>query len=138
MTRLRLTQYNEEKHRSLAQEWALDHAGYPGEVIDMLPPLGVCVEKDFGSDDWEPIAFLWAHMSVDVGRAFMEMPITRPGLSLWDASEVISFAINGIEEILKGHSYTIIELVCNDAQARFLLGCGYMVNGRKVQMFKKI
>ena len=71
----------------LEQWWGQRHSDpFP---LALLPPLGVVIEDDAG-----PAGMLWCYECFGVGVGFLEFPVTRPGLSLRQAGEVMEFAMN--------------------------------------------
>lgn len=56
----------------------------------LLPPLGIMV-----SDAEGPCAALWCYESFGVGVAFLEFPVSRPGLSSRRAADAFSTAVTG-------------------------------------------
>jgi len=58
------------------REWWNAHAPGTEFPAGILPPLGVLVVDGDG-----PVAALWCYESYGVGVAFLEFPVSRPGLS---------------------------------------------------------
>ena len=81
-----------------ANDWWQSRHGEPlAETV--LPPLGVMVERD-----GKPIAALWCYESFGIGVAFLEMPLTRPGLSVREAMQALSLAVEACVRIAKAHA----------------------------------
>lgn len=77
--------------------WEARHGEPLPETI--LPPLGVMVERD-----GEPVAALWCYESFGVGVAFLEMPVTRPGLSVGASVAALSLAVDACVLTAKAHA----------------------------------
>jgi hypothetical protein len=81
----------------VVNEWWQARHGEPlAETI--LPPLGVIVQMGD-----EPLAALWCYECFGVGVAFLEHPITRPGMSLAQAKAVLRYAVEGCVAVAKSH-----------------------------------
>lgn len=115
--------YTAEDAAALSNWWSYRHAGeFP---FALLPPLGVVVE-----DIWGPAGMLWCYESFGVGVAFLEHPVTRPGLSVKTAGEVMAMAVCSCVH-LAGKSvepmgqYGVFRVATPPAIARFLSRLGF-------------
>jgi hypothetical protein len=79
--------FYEQDDLPLLQAWWSSRHGEDLPVA-LLPPLGVVVEDAGG----EAIGMLWCYESYGVGVAWLEYPVTRPGLTLKQAWAVLAMA----------------------------------------------
>ncbi len=86
---------------------------------NMLPPVGVIVEKD-----GEPIAALWMYMSVGIGEARLEWPITKPGAGIAGAY-ALREAVNAMKTIAKAHDYGVLRVFTTPKIASALKRIGW-------------
>ncbi len=89
--------------------WCIEHKGHDMDERRM-PPLGVMVEDQRGAR-----CALFSHMAVSRGVAFLEDPVSRPGLSLIEARAGFSYALGAIKEALAALNYT--HIVCHTIPA---------------------
>lgn len=118
----------------LVLEWWEAHQG-PRRIYEaLLPPIGLIVEREGA-----PIAALWCHLSVGIGVAFLEHPVTRPGLHLLESAAAMSAAIDAMEEICRTHDYGLLIANTLPGIARWLeRRKGFQPSGERVQMLKFI
>lgn len=69
----------------------------------LLPPVGVIAECD-----GDPHAACWLYMAVGVGVAFVDMPVSKPGLKLSEVSAAFRMVLEALEAIAKAHDYGVI------------------------------
>lgn len=91
-----------------------------------LPPLGIIVERE-----GVPLGALWCYETFGVGVAWIEMPVSKPGLSLRDASNVMAFAVFAITKLAgAGHEprgeFTRFRVTTPPAIARVLKRLGFV------------
>jgi hypothetical protein len=110
--------------RPTLELWWMDHRGAP--MADLpLPPLGIIVEDGDG-----PACALWCFETYGTGVAWIEMPITRPGLAYKRASTVLAFAVMALTK-LAGAGYeprgefTRFRICCPPPMARMLRRIGF-------------
>ena len=116
----------------MLDRWWREHTSKTVLIESVLPPVGVVVEQD-----GEPVAALWVYLSVGVGIAFIENPVTKPGLTFVEASEVMGCAMRAIEAICKTHDYGMLRINAPDRIARWLQrNCGFNPVGDRVQLVK--
>jgi hypothetical protein len=124
-TGLSLAGYSNATDRQMVCRWFAEHKEAPMPDVG-LPPLGVVV-----SDAQGPCAALWCFETYGTGVAWIELPVTRPGLSLREAENAIAFAILGITQIA-GKSYEPpavfrrFRACCPPAMARTLKHLGFI------------
>src|SRR5688572_28477342 len=118
----------------MVELWWSAHTSERAIVPEMLPPVGVVVERDT-----EPVAALWCHLSAGVGIAFLENPVTRPGLTLAEASRAMKYALGTIEAICETHDYGLMIVNTLPQIARWLeRKCGFIRAGERVQLLKPL
>jgi hypothetical protein len=91
-----------------------------------LPPLGVLV-----SDSDGPACALWCFETYGSGVAWLEYPVTRPGLSVAEAQQVLAFAIQTLMESAgSGYdppaTFTRFRVNAPPAMGRFLRKLGFV------------
>lgn len=129
-TGLTLTGYSNATDRQMICGWFAAHNEAPMPDVG-LPPLGVVV-----SDAQGPCAALWCFETYGTGVAWVELPVTRPGLSLREAENAIAFAILGITQIA-GKSYEPpaefrrFRACCPPAMARTLKRLGFVESAQR-------
>lgn len=84
--------YDPEDYEMIAL-WRLAHVDGPVDPV-VLPPCGIVVEDEGG-----PIAALWCYESAGIGVGHLELPLSRPGLSMAQATEAFRFAVESIMEL---------------------------------------
>jgi hypothetical protein len=102
---------------TLSEWWACHR--YAGPDRSMLPKLGIMVEKD------GPIAAIWLYMDNSVGVCFAEYPVTKPGLSMKEARESFTHAIEFLKIAAKEMNYGILIVRTRPAIARILFKLGF-------------
>ena len=127
---LTLTGYSNATDRQMICRWFAEHKEAPMPDVG-LPPLGVVVNDAQG-----PCAALWCFETYGTGVAWIELPITRPGLSLREAENAIAFAILGITQIAgKGHEppavFRRFRACCPPAMARTLKRLGFIESDQR-------
>ena len=75
---------------AMIQSWRDAHAGEETERA-ALPPLGVVVELDGA-----PAGALWCIEPAGYPCAYLELPVTRPGLTVMQATAVFRFAVESL------------------------------------------
>ncbi len=70
-------------------QWFVQHGGDRTEIA--LPPLGVSVEDAKG-----PAVALWCAEPAGFATAYLEIPISRPGLSLNEACAAFKLAVSAL------------------------------------------
>ena len=85
--------------------WHQAHTGRELPV-NLLPPVGVLV-----INDGEPLGACWMYQAVGIGVAFINTPVTYPGLRVGEALDIITAAVDALEAIAKEHDYGW--LICN-------------------------
>lgn len=111
--------WNRETDADLCAEWWRAHTGTAFQV-NMLPPLGVMAEDEAG-----PIAACWLHLSLGIGVCFLEMPVSRPGLSLKQAREAFAAVRGALEAAALAHDYGVMIVHTPAAIARTLARDGF-------------
>ena len=128
-----VTHYNEAAHGGMVAEWwAARHRDRLFQ-FGMLPPVGVVAEDEGG-----PCAACWMHLSAGVGVAFIENPVTKPGMPLTKARDTLLFLMEVLEKIALEHDYGVMVAHTMPAIARTLMGRGFtfgertFLNGTKI------
>lgn len=99
---------------------------------NLLPPVGVVVMRE-----GVPLVALWCHLSVNIGIAFLEAPVSAPGLKISEASKAFALALAAIEAICRTHDYGLLVANTLPGIARFLENkCGFQRDGERVQLVK--
>lgn len=84
--------YSAEADFPLVNDWWQARHGAMADLPQaMLPPLGVIVEDSAG-----PLFALWCYESAGVGVAFIEWPVSRPGLTVAQTREAFQRAVESI------------------------------------------
>jgi hypothetical protein len=124
MEGLRARHY-EQDDLPLLQTWWSSHHG-DSLPWGLLPPLGVVVEDA----NEEAIGMLWCYECYGVGVAFLEFPVTRPGLTMKQAGAVMAVAVMacmqtaGKECVPPAHYYAF-RVATSSPIARFLGRLGF-------------
>lgn len=95
---------------------------------NLLPPVGVVVTVD-----GEPAAALWMYMAVGCGVAFLEWPVTAPGLGA-KAATPMRFAIEALAAVAKAHDYGLLRVSTLPKIARFLQREGWKLEDSEVRI----
>jgi hypothetical protein len=75
----------------MAARWHMNHGN---ELVDfVLPPLGAVVEDAKG-----PAVILWCAEPAGFGCAYLEFPLSRPGLSLAESMAAFKLAVQALME----------------------------------------
>lgn len=77
----------------MVHKWRQDHASIEIEPA-ALPPLGVVVCDGAG-----PMAALWCYEPAGIGCGFLELPVSRPGLTLSEATAAFQRAVTALMEL---------------------------------------
>lgn len=113
--------------------WWSEHEGCPMPRVP-LPPLGVVVMDECG-----PVAALWCWETYGSGVAWIELPITRPGLSYSDAATALAFAVLALTKLAgKGYepeaSFNHFRVCCPPAYARNLKRLGFVESPQRANL----
>ena len=84
-------------------EWWQAHRSDIRLVETLLPPLGVMVELN-----GVPVAAMWLHLSAGIGVAFLENPVTSPGLTPREAITAMGIALGALKSAAKKHNYGVM------------------------------
>ena len=103
--------------------WAARHVG--ALPAGLLPPLGVVVEDEKG-----PAGMLWCYECYEVGVAWLEYPVTRPGLNVRRAGVVMAMAVAACMQYAGHHCipparYHVFRVATPSPIARFLRRLGF-------------
>ncbi len=71
----------EKKDEGFVSRWWSLHTAERSFLPSMLPPVGIVVEQN-----GVPVSACWVHLSAGVGVAFLDSPVSRPGLSVKDTA----------------------------------------------------
>jgi hypothetical protein len=117
--------FYEQDDLPLLQAWWSSRHGEDLPVA-LLPPLGVVVEDASG----EAIGMLWCYESFGVGVAWLEYPVTRPGLTMKQAGAVMAVAVMACmqvagKECVPPASYHVFRVATSSPIARFLERLGF-------------
>lgn len=116
----------------MVQGWWQGHDTQRTFARAILPPVGIIVERDK-----EPVAAVWCYMSAGIGVAFLEHPVSRPGLSLLETASAMNFALDAMEAICRTHNYGLLIANTLPAIARWLeRRRGFSRGGERIQMLK--
>jgi hypothetical protein len=86
----------------------------------MLPPVGVV-----GLVDGALVAACWLAMTVGVGVALLEMPITKPKTRLKDAKTRLVMLFEALEKIALAHDYGVLISHSRTEGKKFMESCGF-------------
>jgi len=108
----------------MISRWLTQHGGKPDAV---LPPLGVIVADDKG-----PAFALFCAEPAEFPVAYLELPVSRPGLSAAQAAAAFKFAVHSIMETAGGGwsppgTFTHFKAVVTASAVRVLLRMGFEV-----------
>lgn len=118
----------------MVADWWSAHTKEREFVEAFLPPTGIIVERN-----GEPVAAVWCHLSAGIGVAFLESPVTRPGLCLAETSEAMHVGLDAIEAICRGHDYGLLVANTLPGIALWLTRRrGFVHAGERVQLMKRI
>lgn len=90
---LTVRKFDRDADFSMVERWWNERNPEPLHLA-LLPPLCVIVENSCG-----PVAFLACFESFGVGVAFLEFPVSVPGLSLKDARSALLFAVASVIQL---------------------------------------
>ena len=124
MEGLRARFYEQDDLPLLQEWWVSRHSEDP--PVGLLPPLGVVVEDASG----EAIGMLWCYESYGVGVAWLEYPVTRPGLTMKQAGAVMAVAVMACmqvagKECVPPATYHVFRVATSSPIARFLGRLGF-------------
>lgn len=110
---------------AMVDAWFRHHKDHSMAGIP-LPPLGVVVQDARG-----PMAAMWCFESYGAGVAWIELPISRPGLSLREASQACAYAALALVSVAgKGYEppaeFTRFRAACPPAMAPVLKRLGFV------------
>lgn len=122
--------FNRSRDSLLLTEWSEGH-GTEGTaaMLPLLPPLGVVVEDDAG-----PAGMLFCRESYGVPAADLEFCVSRPGMTLAQASNVMAFAAAACIElagklVLPEAHYSVFRVTCRPSLGRFMERLGFIPHG---------
>jgi hypothetical protein len=124
--------YNKEAHEGLVSSWWEQHTGRRFQPA-LLPPVGIV-----GEDRHGPACACWLHLSAGVGVAFMENPVTRPGMGIKAAKSALTTVFTALEVIALTHDYGVIMVHPVASGQKFMESLNYVfeipkyVTGSKV------
>lgn len=118
--------YSPVEHESLVSAWWRQHRGTVLQV-NMLPPAGVVAVDDHG-----PCAALWLHMSVGVGVAFLENPVSCPGMTPAESRKAFLLLMGALEQVALSHDYGVMVVHTPAAIVRTLEREGFQFTDREV------
>ncbi|MES2709768.1 MAG: hypothetical protein V4726_24435 [Verrucomicrobiota bacterium] len=119
------------------REWFEGHNGRSMPDVG-LPPLGVIV-----SDAGGPAGALWCFETYGTGAAWIEFPVTRPGLSVADASRIMAFAVVALTELAgKGYDpparFDRFRINCPPAMSRVVRRLGFQASAPRDNLLLKL
>lgn len=119
---------------ALAVEWAGGH-GRAFALGVRVPEIGCTAEDGDG-----PIAVVYAYRCEEMGIAFIESLITRPGIDLRSAVAAGEMVMRGIGAALKSLGYSTLVAYSLPACARYLRRMGWEEADErpKIAMFKQL
>ena len=118
--------YDPAAHADLVTAWWRHHRDNVLQ-LNMLPPVGVVAVDDSG-----PCAALWLHLSVNIGVAFLENPVARPGLRLVESRRIFLLLLEVLESVALTHDYGVIVVHPSAGVARIMEGYGFEFDQRPV------
>lgn len=117
----------------LAETWCHDH-GEDRFYRVALPPIGCVAEDESG-----PAGMVWVYCACNIGVAFVEWLVTRPGLMVAQARRCGEVLMQGIEAAALALGYTVLVAYALPACARYLRGMGWHADERpKIAMVKDL
>ncbi len=111
--------YSPNDHGEIIARWWTAHTGRVFQHA-LLPPVGLV-----GSDEHGPCCAVWLYMSVGIGVAFLENPVTRPGLSMRKAKLALTTLFKATEEVALTHDYGLIMCHSKLAGKKMMESIGY-------------
>ena len=134
MTRVSLTiRETRPGDAETAAEWSRRH----GRTLwtAALPPLGCVCEDAEG-----PCGMAWVYCACNIGVAFVEHLVMRPGLSLRQSRETGLALMEGLGAAVRGLDYRVLVAYALPACARFLRSAGWEETDErlKVSMVKAL
>ncbi len=111
--------YQPKSHGETVAAWWEAHTGRRFQSA-LLPPVGVVAMDDAGA-----VGACWLHLSAGIGVAFMENPVTRPGLGYKAAKGVLAFMFAALEVVAIGHDYGMIVVHPIASGQRFMESLGF-------------
>ena len=123
--------YHPETDSDLCADWWHAHTGLALQTA-VLPPLGVMAEDETG-----PCAAAWLYLSAGIGIAFLEMPVSRPGLSLRNARQAFKAVFGALEAAALTHDYGYIQCRSKLSTVKFAQSCGYQFSPEKLMAGSK-
>ena len=127
-------EFDPAKDFPMVDAWHKLHGGR-GLNVALLPPVGVVVHMN-----GEPVACVFMHLSVGVGVAFLEDPVSRPILTVAESKAAFAHALPLLEKIALENDYGIFLVNTPPAIGRFLETQGFTIadNRPKITMFKSL
>ncbi len=111
--------YNEAVHgRTVAGWWKARHKIALNPA--MLSPVGVV-----GIVEGQPVCACWLYLSVGVGVAYLENPLTKPRTSLANAKQRLRILFAALEEVAKVHDYGVVICHARLPGVKFMEEQGY-------------
>ena len=127
-------QFDKEKDFDTVKAWWEAHSNGRLFAKELLPPVGVIAEVN-----GEPLAACWVHLSAGVGVAFLDLPVSKPGLPLKEVQIVFSVLLEAIEEICRAHDYGMLQAFTLPGIARHLQRRhGFEHAGTRLQLVKML
>ena len=117
----------------MVSEW---NEGHTGKALaeTLLPPVGVVVTQN-----GKGIAAGWMHLSAGIGVAFLENPVTKPGLDLKTARAALEWAMGALESVARSQGYSLLVANTLPGIGRVLeRDQGFERSGERVQLTKRI
>lgn len=113
---------------ALALQWAAGHGREASEAL-AFPEIGCVCEDDSG-----PCAMVWACRCDELGIAFLENLVMRPGLGPHAKQQAGSVLMRGIAVALKTLGFSRILSYSLPACARYLAAMGWEVADERVKI----
>ncbi len=111
---------------TLSDWWQARHGALADFPVEMLPPLSVIVEDEEG-----PCFFISCYESFGVGVAFLEYPVSRPGMTPRQTRDAAAFGIAAIKELAGKRcnppaEYVVFKAVPSESLFRAMSGMGFV------------
>ncbi len=94
--------------------------GLESFLKNALPPIG-CVVEDAGG----PCGMAWAYCSCNIGLAFVEGLVMRPGMKLSESAEAGRLLLDGIAAAVKPLGYNVLLAYALKGCARIMRKWGW-------------
>ena len=112
----------------LALAWVAGHKREASEAT-RFPSIGCVVEDEAG-----PVAMVWAYRVEELGLAYLENLVIRPGVPLALSAEAGRLLMHGIAVALKSLGFSTIVSYSLPACARYLSGMGWEVADERTKI----